>query len=239
MFLGKDVFISMEINRFLTYAQLLDSALPVGAFSHSFGLETAVQSGKVATIDDLDQFIRGQIHGSLIRMEGVAIQQMYAALEHEDYGSFCFLDQIVHIQRTPKESRDGLHKMGKRFLRLAKALYPWMEFAKLEQAIAEHNGYGTFSAVHAYVSYQLKIPCDEAVQGYLYTSVQTIVNSALRLMSIGQTEGQQMIQRSIATIGEEWRKHRERPDIGMHSFAVAQDIDAMNHETLYSRLFMS
>jgi urease accessory protein len=229
----------MELSRFLTYVQLLDSALPVGAFAHSFGLETAVQSEKVSTMDDLERYIRVQIHGSLIRMEGVAIKQMYTALEQEDYSSFCFLDQIIHIQRTPKESRDGIHKMGKRFLRLAKALYPWMEFSKLEQAIADHKGYGTFPAVHAYVSFQLKIPCDEAVQGYLYTSVQTIVNSALRLMSIGQTEGQQMIYRSIAIIGDEWRKHQMRPDVGMHSFAVAQDIDAMNHETLYSRLFMS
>jgi urease accessory protein len=157
----------------------------------------------------------------------------------EDMSRVCYFDTILHVGRTPRESREGLQKMGKRLIKLAHSLYPEAEISKLEQALKLHGGYGTLPVVHAWISYKLGVPQDEAVKGYLYTSLTTLVNSALRLMSLGQTEGQLLIRRMLTVIDQQWEIIRELPPEQLHTFTTAHDIRAMQHETLYSRLFMS
>ena len=149
------------------------------------------------------------------------------------------IDKITHVQRTPRESREGLHKMGKRLIKLGKTLYPEADLNKLEHTLELHGGYGTLPTVFAWISKRLYVDVDEAVQGYMYTSITTMVNSALRLMSIGQTEGQLLIRKLQHAAEQEWHKVKELHPEDMHTFTPAQDIRAMQHETLYSRLFMS
>lgn len=226
-------------TRLLSYAQLLDSALPIGGFSHSFGLESYVQEGLITTIGQLESYISGQIHSSLARFDGIAIKGIYDALDRNDIRALCTIDTILHVQRSPRESRDGLYKMGRRLLRLASSLYPCMDVTALEAGLQEYNGFGVLPTVHAWIGYHLEIPCDDAVLGYLYTSTVMAVNSAMRLMPIGQTEGQVLIRRMMPVLEEQWREVEGLAFEQMHTFALAQEIRAMNHETLYSRLFMS
>lgn len=114
-----------------------------------------------------------------------------------------------------------------------------MDVAALESALKENNGFGVLTTIHAWICYYLKIPCEDAIQGYLYSSIVMTVNCALRLMSLGQTEGQILINRLLPVLKEQWRAVSELPTERIHSFALAQEIHAMKHETLYSRLFMS
>ncbi|ANE46222.1 hypothetical protein SY83_07995 [Paenibacillus swuensis] len=226
-------------SRLLSYVQLLDSALPIGGFSHSFGLETYVQNGQIQNMQQLEEFIRSQIHSNLVRLDGMVMKGIYTAIVQDDLWKLCLLDKIIHIQRTPRESREGMHKMGKRLLKLARTLYPWMDFKPLEKSFAQYGGYGSLPTIHAWISYHLEVDADEAVKGYLYSSVVTMVNSALRLMSIGQTDGQVLIQKLISVIDSEWEAACKEPVDHLHSFSLAHEIHSMNHETLYSRLFMS
>ncbi len=110
---------------------------------------------------------------------------------------------------------------------------------QLEEALAAHKTCGNLPTIHAYINFHLGISCDEAVKGYLYSSVNMMINSALRLMAIGQTDGQQILTRMLPVIDEEWERVCHMFPDEMHSFSLSQEVAAMNHETLYSRLFMS
>ena len=226
-------------TRFLAYVQLLDSALPIGSFSHSFGLETYVQEGRITTRDQLAAFIESQLHSNLTRVEGLAIKGCYLALKDGDMDRVAKLDQLVQAQRLARESREGLQKMGRRLFKLSSTLHPWIDFEKLKDALARHNSSGTLPVIHAYINYHLEISLDDAVNGYLYSSVNMMVGSALRLMSLGQTEGQAILTNMLPVIEREWNAVSHMEPEQMHSFSFSQEIAAMNHETLYSRLFMS
>nr|WP_154892576.1 urease accessory UreF family protein [Paenibacillus xylanexedens] len=226
-------------TKLLRYVQLLDSALPIGGFSHSFGLEAYTHDGTIRTITELEQFIRSQLHSSLIRLDGLAIKGVYQAMEEQDSALLALYDKRVHAQRTPREIRESGHKMGKRLLKLARSLYPWMDFSLIDEAVQAHGAYCGITTIHGYINYQLEIGLDEAVTGHLYTSVNAYVNSALRLLPIGQTEAQMLIQKLLDDIDSEWIRIRNDDPEDMHSFGIAQEIYAMRHESLPARLFMS
>lgn len=226
-------------TKLLRYVQLLDSALPIGGFSHSFGLEAYTHVGTIQTTAQLEQFIRSQLHSSLVRFDGLAIKGVYQAIDLEDSGLLALIDKQVHAQRAPREIRESGHKMGKRLLKLARSLYPWMDFSLIDEAVRDHGAYCGITTIHGYINHRLEIGLDEAVTGHLYTSVNAYVNSALRLLPIGQTEAQMLIHKLLNDIESEWSKLRHEAPEQMHSFGIAQEIYAMQHETLPARLFMS
>jgi urease accessory protein len=226
-------------TRLLAYVQLLDSALPIGSFSHSFGLETYVQEGRITNREQLSAFIASLIHSNLTRVEGLAIKGCYLALEQGDMDRLARLDRLVQAQRLARESREGLEKMGRRLFRLSTTLHPWIDFEPLKDALARHNTCGTLPVIHGYINYHLEIDLNDAVTGYLYSSVNMLAGSALRLMSLGQTDGQAIVTSMLPVIEREWNAVSHMEPEQMHSFSFSQEIAAMNHETLYSRLFMS
>lgn len=228
-----------DAGLFLRYVQLLDSALPIGGFSHSFGLETYVQQGVVTNARQLEEFLLGQLHASLARLDGLAIKGVYGALDRNDPDEAARYDIVVHVQRAARESREAARSMGRRLLKLGTVLYPDAELETLDGALKRGGAYGTLPIVFAWISRKLQVDLDDAVRSYLYTSVQTLVGSALRLMPLGQTEGQSLIARMLGAIDGEWAAVRHLPPEELHAFAAAHDVRAMQHESLYSRLFMS
>ena len=225
--------------KLLRYAQLLDSALPIGGFSHSSGLETYTTENVIKTRDHLSSFIQSQLESSLARLDGLAMKGIYLAASHHDAISIARYDKRLHAQRSARELRESSHKMGKRLLKLARNIYPDMNFELLDTAMQLHGAVCCLPTVHAYIAFQLDIDLDEAVTGYLYTNVTAYVNSALRLMPIGQTEAQKLVQELIPVIDMSWSHIREKDPEDMSSSSIAHEIYAMRHETLHARLFMS
>lgn len=223
----------------LRFSQLLDSALPVGGFSHSFGLETYCDEGKITAGADLERYLLSQLQSGWASLEGVAVKGIHEAAADGDSAEMARIDHILHAQRLSRESREGVQKMGRRLLKLSRSLYPWMSFRLMDEAVSLHGTPCTFPAVLAWLGSELEVPADDTVCGYLYISVMAAANSALRLMSIGQTEVQAIVARILPELCREWERVRDRNPGQLSSFSWAQEIYAMRHETLHSRLFMS
>ncbi|WP_246079115.1 urease accessory protein UreF [Paenibacillus piri] len=224
----------------LSYVQLLDSALPIGGFSHSFGLETLVQEGIIRRPAQLKQYIETMLSQSWAPIDALAVKAVYVYSPDEQWDSLWRADQMQHVQRAAAETREGVVKMGRRLYQLARSIYPQLMWEPLQTALQERRCRGTHPLIHGWVSRQLQVPLDMAAEGYLYACTMTCINSGLRLMSIGQTEGQRLLAELTPAIAQAWREARHLDPLEDGFGCTPQaDIAMMRHEALYSRLFMS
>ncbi|MEW9700664.1 urease accessory protein UreF [Paenibacillus sp. SI8] len=223
----------------LAYQQLLDSALPIGGFSHSFGLETLVQQERLQTVDELEAYIRSMLANSWASSDAMLIKAAYAHIPAQQWEALWLMDRMLHVQRASAEARNGVQKMGRRLLQLTRSMYPQLGWGPLEEAVRLERCSSSHALIHGWVSYQLGVPLDQAAEGYLYSCTVTCVNSALRLMSMGQTQGQMLLAKLVPLLGSEWQRVAQMDPLDAYTNTPAADIAMMQHETLYSRLFMS
>lgn len=246
----------------LRLAQLVDSAFPTGAFAHSFGLETAAQAGRLETADDLRRWLSDFLYGSLAQMEGPAV--LHAQATAARTGELHDLDRVLYLSRLTREARVGVQKIARQYLRMAVALYPElaprlttapdslashspseadpaMAFRQYAAQVRSGECYGHPTIVHGCLCAFLGEPPESAVASYLFSALNILATNAQRTTGIGQTQAQQTMCSVIPAI-ERVTAHIVHAAPAVCRFSVQnvlQEIDAMRHETLYSRLFMS
>lgn len=191
-------------NKLLDYVKLLDSSIQVGGFTHFFGMDTHIQDGNIRNAADLESFMRCQMHPSITRLEGMAIKGIYSAADQNDAWRLALIDKLVHVQRTPANQREQASSMGKRLIKLAHALHPWIDFSPLEDTLAKYESVGCLSTVHAWVNHHLGIPVEDAVQGYLHSAMSACITEAARTLALDSEASQQLSVRLTADLDQEW-----------------------------------
>ncbi len=227
------------MNQFLSLLQFTDGLFPAGAYAHSFGLETCVQSGEVRDAAGVEAFLRAYLEGCAAPTDAVAVLCARRAATKENLPSCLALDEMLDATKAPSELRDASRQMGRQTLRVATNLPCHRLLEEFGSAVANETTPGHHPVVFGMIGGILGWDAVEMTGAYLYSTSAALVGAALRLLPLGQLAGQGILWNArplIATLAEEAQDKREAD---IWSFAPALEIASMRHELLDARLFRS
>ena len=229
----------MDRPPLLSLLHFADSAFPTGGYAHSFGLESYCASGLVADRAGLEAFLLSQLEGAAGPCDATAAVAALRAIGRGDADACAELDDTLEAMKPVREFREGSRQMGRQTLRLGAALtgHPALE------AYLGHVQSGRRPGHHAVafgmVGGVLGWDGEDAASAFLYSTTALLVGAALRLLRMGQTEGQRVLWGLGPVIERLAREAAARDARDLWSFAPGVEIQGMRHPALGTRLFRS
>ena len=213
---------------------LSDPTLPVGAYTHSNGLETYVQQGLIKDGETAALYIRNMLEHNLPYNDALFVVLAYTAAN--DTAQLVQLDQECTALKAPMELRQASQKLG---VRLIKLMAPLITHSAYATAIREGHATGHYCLAYGMFAALLGIPLEEALTAFYYNAATGMVTNCVKLVPLGQQQGQQILFALLPLLGELTTRTLTIPRELAGRCSMAFDIRSMQHERLYSRLYMS
>ena len=214
----------------ISLLQLSDPALPIGSYAHSGGLETYVQEGVVHDAVSARHFVQEMLRANLFYTDAALVALAHEAAENREMAveptALEELDALCEAVKLPKEMREASRKLGGRLLKI---------FGPITGTPAITH----YPVVFGYCAASLNIPRRETLTGFYYNAAAGMVTNCVKLIPLGQQEGQTLLLSLHPLIGELTEKGLQPDRTLIGRSCVALDIRCMQHEQLYSRLYMS
>jgi urease accessory protein len=223
----------------LRLLHLCDPALPVGGFSHSAGLETYVQLGIVKDAVTAKAFVTGMLSQNIHYTDAAIVSLVYDALTANDTNEIKQLDDLCTAVKLPKEIRLASQKLGARLIKLFQPLCNdhWLNL--YAAAIQSKELHGHYYIAFGIIAHALQIVKTDALTGFYYNAAAGFVTNSVKLVPLSQHAGQELLF-SLQPLITELVQKNQQPDKDMLGLCCPGfDIRSMQHEQLYSRLYMS
>jgi urease accessory protein len=218
--------------------QLGDSALPIGGYSHSWGLEAAVAQGQVKDAVSLEHWVRNWLVLAAGPLEGVVVAAVCHASGHSDWTTAVAANELLWISLTPTTLRHASRDMGEQLLSLADT-WPWATAVTQELQRSLPEGQWHHAPVFGAVASVCGGTPTEAVAVFLHQAALGMISAGVRAIPIGHTHGQQILARlqdELQTLAEDLA-HRPLETAG--SSCPAYEVLCHDQSRLYTRLFRS
>jgi urease accessory protein len=203
-------------------AAWLSPAYPVGAYAYSHGLEWAVQAGEVRDRTSLTGWIAAVLTHGAGRADAILLAHAWADPADET------LAELALALAGSRERRLETSAQGAAFAEVTAAAWP---APGLDGRPAPYPvAVGRAARAHG-------APAFDAALLYLHGFAAALTGAALRLVPLGQTDGQRTVAALMETCRAVAAEAMTAPLDEIGGCALRSDIAAMRHETQDVRLF--
>ena len=225
------------INNTSFVLQLCGGTFPTGGFSQSYGLETYVSQGKVNSIETFREYLKNYLSVTIGTFEGVVLLEAYDCATIWELDRIKEIDSIVNAMMLTKETREASNRTGKSLLRVASQMLEDDDIKEFYEAYGKKGISGAVAM--AAVCGKLGIDKDITLESYIFSTLNGLVQSGIKLIPLGNVEAQKLLFEMNDVIRKivELSKTTEFEEIT--NFSPALDIASMQHEFLPTRLYMS
>ena len=205
----------------LTLTQWLSPSFPVGAFAYSHGLEQVIDRGDIHNAETLAQWLRDLLEHGSTRSDITLLAAAFNAEGSE-------IDDIDQTARAFASSAE----------RVVETVDQGTAFARtVDEVWGTKMGPLTYPVAAGRAARLKRLPLDMTTEIYLHAFIANLVSAAVRLVPLGQTDGQRVLSELAPLILATAEAARDCPLSSLSSACFAADIAAMHHETQYSKVF--
>lgn len=227
---------AMNSFAFLQMVQICDSLFPIGTFTLSNGLETFVCKDKIKSDQDLVHYLESVLEILPFNDLGT---MMLAYRQEGEYGYLEQLDALSMAYKAPMEVRMGNKKLCSRFMKTMKKIAEYPKLMEYQKKIENGCCIGNHAIAVGLFAKDIGLACEVAAGIYAYSLLSAIVTNAVKTVPLSQMSGQKILNECLKKIDVciGIAQNIDMEDLGIGATEI--DIEAMNHEVLYSRLYMS
>ena len=219
--------------------QLASPSLPVGAFSHSLGLEAALDAGLVRDAASAERFIGDMLEGPWLHGEAPLWRALFHAWEQPDSEAIHAHNRWLIASRETSELRLENEQTGRSLVQWLHALPGSEALSPAQRETLDALVPPAFASVHALAARLLGLEAALGLHVLGFALIENLTMAALKAVPLGQSDGQAM-QRRLAQRLPHWVERAMRIEADdACNFAPMLAILSARHETQYSRLFRS
>jgi urease accessory protein len=217
----------------------LSPAFPSGSYSYSHGLEAAVESTQIHDRLSLVDWLDADLRYGTARNDAIFFVEAWHCAVDNYHARLVEIAELSAAFRGTSEFALEASQQGTSSLATLREVWPDRAIDSLSERLRARRIQPVLPVVVAVRSAAEGIPVQVALRAFMHGFVSNLVTAGLRLIPLGQTDG----QRAIAELEDavlDASEHAMRASIDdLGSAAVMVDLASMSHETQYTRLFRS
>ncbi|MCB1611291.1 MAG: urease accessory UreF family protein [Lysobacterales bacterium] len=219
--------------------QLSSATLPIGAFSHSLGLEAAAEAGLVRDVLSVERWIGDQLECQWARAEGPLWLSLYAAWSEPDEPALQRGNDRLLAMRESQELLLECTQTGHSLRQWLLTLPAIPQLQPEQRAVLGRMHPVSYGCVHALAARALGLSASSGLYACAWSLLENLCSAAVKLVPLGQTQGQALLRRLALRLPQVLARAHATSSEQISNFAPMLAILSAQHESQYSRLFRS
>ena len=206
-------------SKLITLMQWLSPAFPIGGFAYSHGLEWAINKGHVSNREELQKWISDLLEYGSLKNDAILIKLVLQGSDPKE------INELALALCSASERLSETQLQGGAFCKIMREVWS-LEIDELTLPIAL-----ALAAKNENIDQNLVLPA------YLHSFCSNLISVAMRLIPIGQTDGQKTL-RELSPLILDCVRAVVKSDIDdLGSTCFLSDVSAMQHGYLQPRVF--